>query len=74
MFKFKNKTYTLNDVQSAAEDSNLSLDDYIVKVGIETDEDDSVKTNGVADGCVCNTRTKYGIHIGSWFFGFYKNR
>lgn len=49
MFKFKDKTYSLEDVQLAAEDSNLSLDDYIVKVGIETDEDDSVKTNGVAE-------------------------
>ena len=49
MFKFKDKTYSLEDVQLAAKDSNLSLDDYIVKVGIETDEDDSVKTNGVAE-------------------------
>ena len=49
MFKFKDKTYSLEDVQLAAEDSNLSLDDYIVKVGIETDEDNSVKTNGVAE-------------------------
>src|SRR5210317_367046 len=49
MFKFKDKTYSLEDVQLAAEDSNLSLDDYIVKVGIETDEDNLVKTNGVAE-------------------------
>ena len=49
MFKFKNKTYTLDDVQSAAKDSNLSLDDYIIKVGIETEEEKSVKKNGVAE-------------------------
>ena len=39
----------MKDVKSAAEDSNLTVDDYIVKVGIEKEKDDSVKENGVAE-------------------------
>ena len=52
MFKFNNKEYSLDQVESAAAQSNLELNDYLTKTGIQkvSEEDDKEKKKkGVTD-------------------------
>jgi len=48
MFKLKDKTFTLKEVENAALESDLNLEEYVAEVGLE-EEDEEVKTNGVVE-------------------------
>ena len=53
-FKFNEKEYSLEQVESAAKQSNLGLDEYLTKTGIsriggDDDDDKKKKKKGVAD-------------------------
>jgi len=51
MFKFNDKEYSLDQVESAAAQSNLSLNEYLTKAGIQKvgDDDKKKKKKGVAN-------------------------
>jgi hypothetical protein len=75
MFELNGKEYSLQDVEQAAINSNLSLDEYVKKAGLKTIEPG--KTNGVAEtGATAGNRAstrEYGIRIGRYFFGIKTN-
>jgi len=52
-FKFNEKEYSLKQVESAAKQSNLGLDEYLTKTGISRidgdDDDKKKKKKGVAN-------------------------
>ena len=53
-FKFNEKEYSLEQVESAAKQSNLGLDEYLTKTGIsriggDDDDDKKKKKKGVAN-------------------------
>ena len=50
MFKLNGKSFTLDEVEEVATQSNLSVQDYVSQTGLEEEEDEvlfeSYKTNG----------------------------
>ena len=58
MYKFKDKTYSLDEVMSAANESNLNIEDYISQVGITEEPDEEQDfLNPTAPGAVVGETT-----------------
>ena len=58
MYKFKDKTYSLDEVMTAANESNLNIEDYISQVGITEEPDEEQDfLNPTAPGAVVGETT-----------------
>jgi len=71
MYELDGQEYSLEEIQKAAEESNLTVEEYIQQTGI-------VKSGGCC-GRNSGKRTdsngsEYGLRIGRYFFGFKQDK